>query len=166
VRRWHGRPCANPHACRGPAGPTTPQFTERNYVGMCASYPPGCARSRGVCAMCVMMEAGVGGWGVAGVHASVCVRARARACPRLRTRVGARRAHRQQVRGARSGGEDTERKVAYARRARAAATRARSRALTAGGALAPSAVSGAPPKSTLHSPSSAAAVGFQRIRER
>ena len=82
MRRWHGRPCANPHACRGPAGPTTPQFTERNYVGMCASYPPGCARSRGVCAMCVMMEAGVGGWGGwggggCGVNACVCARARA-----------------------------------------------------------------------------------------
>ena len=24
VRRWHGRPRANPHACRGPRAPTTP----------------------------------------------------------------------------------------------------------------------------------------------
>ena len=73
---------------------------------MCASSPPGCARSRGVCAMCVMTEAGVGG----------------------------------------VGGEDTERKADYARRDRAAATRAWSRALTA-----------------AHSPSSAAAVYLARI---
>jgi len=58
----------------------------------------------------------------------------------------------EQVAGARSGGEDTERKPAYARRARAAAPRVRPRALTAGGALAPSAVSGAAPKTALRLP--------------